>query len=85
MLPLHVGRVPGPRRQCLSCRQQVHYYAKQTISVGVYGRISRCVIKEARLYPFGPKVQNDLRVTKERALLVICRDQVGLLTRLRLT
>ena len=85
VLALHVGCVPAPRRQCLSCRQQVHYYTKQTISVGVYGRIILSVIKVVRLYTLGFKVQNDLRVSEERALLVICRDQVGLLTRLRLT
>lgn len=78
-------RVPRPRRQCLSCRQQVHYYTKQTISVGVYGRNSLRAIKRVRLYLFVLKVQNVLQATEERALVLICQDQVGLLTRLRLT
>lgn len=69
----------------VSCRQQVHYYTKQTISVGVYGRDSRHAIKKVRLYPFVLKAQNELQVAEERALVLICQDQVGLLTRLRLT
>lgn len=82
---LPVSRAPRPRRQCLSCRQQVHYYTKQTISVGVYGRNSCRAIKKVRLYSFVPKAQNEVQAAEERALLLICQDQVGLLTRLRLT
>lgn len=53
--------------------------------MGVYGRNSLRAIKRVRLYPFVLKVQNVLQATEERALVLICQDQVGLLTRLRLT
>lgn len=53
--------------------------------MGVYGRNSRRAIKKVRLYPFVFKVQNELQAAEERALVLICQDQVGLLTRLRLT
>lgn len=53
--------------------------------MGVYGRKSRRAVKRAQLYTFVLKVQSELQAAEERALLPICRDQVGLLTRLRLT